>query len=82
MRDATRFNVEQFAPLLQWKVFSSRDVLIYIGRQLGLQLGNSYASIPFNSYRGYNLVAKVTRATCCDVEGTRRWCCWKDEGWS
>jgi len=29
---------------------------------LGLQLGNSYASIPFNSYKGYDLVAKAIGA--------------------
>jgi len=62
------------------KVFSSRDVLIYIGRQLGFQLGNSYASIPFNIYKGYNPAIKATRATCCDVQGSRGWCCRKDEG--
>jgi hypothetical protein len=30
---------------------------------LGLQLGNSYASIPFNNYRGYNPTSQATGAT-------------------
>jgi len=73
LREATRFNVEQFAPLLEWKVVSSWDVLIHIGKQLGLQLGNSYASIPFNSYKGYDLATKAIGAIIL-VQQIGIWC--------